>query len=114
MAGWAEVIDLGTAAYKPSAAQRRGLIARDGGCIVPGCKRKPRWCEAHHVNPFPNGPTNMSNLVLLCCRHHKQVHHGIIKLVRDDPKGRWTVVRPDGSPLFERPPPRLTASPRSA
>jgi hypothetical protein len=104
MAGPSVPIDLGHLTYTPSAAQRRALIARDRGCIVPGCKRKPRWCDAHHVNRWPDGPTDLANLALLCKRHHKHIHTGIIKLVAD-PTGRWTVTRPDGTPLRERPPP---------
>src|SRR3712207_8689431 len=34
-------------------------------------KRKPRWCEAHHVVPWPKGPTDLANLVLLCARDRK-------------------------------------------
>lgn len=102
-------LDVGTITYTATDGQRRALIARDRGCIVPGCKRKPRWCEAHHVNPWPNGPTNMGNLVLLCHRHHKQVHAKIVGLEPAGTPGRWTVTRPDGSPLLERPPPALVA-----
>jgi hypothetical protein len=102
-------VDLGRLIYTASAGQRRALIARDRGCIVPGCKRKPRWCDAHHVNPYPNGPTNLSNLVLLCKRHRKHVHAGIIKLLPGDTGSAWVVTRPDGTPLRQRPPPHLAA-----
>src|SRR5437763_312692 len=67
--------DLGKITYTATDGQRRILAARDRGCVVPGCKRKARWCEAHHIIPWPHGPTNIRNLVLLCRRHHKQVHH---------------------------------------
>jgi hypothetical protein len=104
-AGKSEPIDLGRLTYSASAPQRRALAARDRGCIVPGCKRRSRWCQRHHVERFPEGPTNLSNLVLLCSRHHKQVHAGAIKLVRNPATERWEVRRPDGTRLFERPPP---------
>jgi 5-methylcytosine-specific restriction protein A len=110
MQGRSIPFDLGKVTYSPSAGQRRALAARDKGCIVPGCKRKARWCEPHHVIPFPNGPTNLNNLVLLCKRHHKQVHHKIIKLIPSDTPGRWTVIRAsDGTPLRQRPPPQVAA-----
>jgi Domain of unknown function (DUF222) len=108
MAARSVPVDLGRITYTASAGQRRALIARDRGCIVPGCKRKPRWCDAHHVVPYPNGPTNLANLVLLCKRHHRHVHAGIIKLLPDDRLG-WIVSRPDGTPLRQRPPPHLAA-----
>jgi hypothetical protein len=109
MTGRSIPIDLGRITYTASAGQRRALIARDRGCIVPGCKRKARWCEAHHVEPFPMGPTNLRNLVLLCKRHHKHVHARIVELVYDEPEQRWIATRHDGTPLLQRPPPLLVA-----
>ena len=108
LAGGSIPVDLGRVTYTASAGQRRALLARDRGCIVPGCKRKPRWCEAHHVVPYPHGPTNLANLVLLCKRHHRHVHAGTIKLRQDNRIG-WIVCRPDGTPLRQRPPPHLAA-----
>jgi Domain of unknown function (DUF222) len=75
MEGESAVLDAGRTTYQPNPAQRRALAARDKGCMVAGCGRKARWCQAHHVVPFPAGPTSMENLVLLCHRHHKFVHH---------------------------------------
>jgi hypothetical protein len=110
MAGPSIPFDLGKVTYSPSPGQRRALTARDKGCIVPGCKRKARWCEPHHVTPWPQGPTDLRNLALLCKRHHQQVHRKIIQLLPGDTQGRWIVVRAsDGTPLRERPPPRLAA-----
>ena len=40
MAGGSVPVDLGRLTYTASAAQRRALIARDRGCIVPGCRRR--------------------------------------------------------------------------
>lgn len=105
MIGGSVPYDLGKVTYTASDGQRRVLTARDRGCIVPGCKRKARWCQAHHVVPWPNGPTNIDNLVLLCHRHHKQVHRGIIRVVPGDRVGTFVVTRADGTPLYERPPP---------
>jgi hypothetical protein len=62
LAGRSLVLDAGHLVYTPSPAQRRALIARDRGCIVPGCRRKARWCQAHHVTHWPEGPTNLENL----------------------------------------------------
>jgi hypothetical protein len=110
LAGRSIVLDSGFLIYTPSPGQRRALIARDRGCIVPGCRRKARWCQAHHVIPWPNGPTNLKNLVLLCHRHHKHVHRRIIAITQGAVPGTFIVSRPDGTPLYERPPPnRLIA-----
>ena len=55
--------------------QRRALLARDGGCIFPGCDRPASWCDAHHVDEWDNnGPTDINNLGLLCRHHHRVTH----------------------------------------
>ena len=60
-----------------TAAQRRALAARDGGCAARGCTRPPAVCDAHHLVALAEGgPTAMSNLVLLCRRHHVLWHLG--------------------------------------
>jgi hypothetical protein len=107
MRGRSSAIDLGHLTYAPSAAQRRALLARDDSCIVDGCDREARWCQAQHVEHWPHGPTSLGNLVLLCSRHHKHVHRGIIKLIRVD--GVWRAHRADGTPLRQRPPPSMAA-----
>lgn len=57
-----------------SPAQTVALIARDGGCSFPGCHLPPQWCERHHVVEWARGgPTDLSNLTLLCRYHHR--HH---------------------------------------
>ena len=42
------MLDVGRAKRVPSAAQRRALVARDGGCVWPGCERPASWTAAHH------------------------------------------------------------------
>lgn len=55
---------------------RKALAVRDGGCAFPGCGRPVSWCDAHHVCPWTeNGVTSIDNGVLLCRRHHTQMHH---------------------------------------
>jgi len=55
---------------------RRALNLRDGGCTHPGCDTPARWCDAHHlVHWADGGPTDLTNLRLLCRRHHRIVHH---------------------------------------
>jgi hypothetical protein len=69
---------------------RKALIARDKGCAMKGCTRPARWTRAHHVISWVDGgETSLDNCVLLCDRHHRQIHHG-----------DWQVRIVDGIPEF--------------
>ena len=51
------------------------LYLRDRGCTFPGCSRPPSWCDAHHCRHWcDGGPTDLTNMALLCPRHHTIVH----------------------------------------
>ncbi|HSB86164.1 MAG TPA: HNH endonuclease signature motif containing protein [Ilumatobacteraceae bacterium] len=81
----------------------RAVAARDGGCRFPGCDRKVRWCDAHHIRYWRNmGPTELENLTLLCNRHHHLVHQPgwHLKLL---PDADLEVTCPDGSVRTSRP-----------
>ena len=85
------------------APMRRAVVVRDRECRFPGCDRPPPWCDAHHVVHWADGgPTALSNLVLLCLRHHRLVHQGFTVEMTD---GRPVFRRPDGSILQDRAPP---------
>jgi hypothetical protein len=83
---------------------RRQLTHRDGGCRWKGCRRT-RALHAHHIIWFSRGgKTVLSNLVLLCRRHHRAVHEGGWR-IDGDPAHTLRFIRPTGIPLPERPPP---------
>jgi hypothetical protein len=64
-------------------ALRRALHTRDGGCRFPGCENR-RFVDAHHVHHWARGgETTLSNLVLLCRRHHRAVHEGGYRVDHD-------------------------------
>ncbi len=73
---------------------RTALAHRDRCCVVPGCG-VPFGLEIDHVVPFAlGGPTELSNLALLCHHHHYlKTYEG------------WTLERSgtaaDGSPTWE-------------
>ncbi|MGQ0463821.1 MAG: DUF222 domain-containing protein, partial [Sporichthyaceae bacterium] len=52
------------------------LVARDTGCVFPGCTQ-PAWMSiAHHVEHWEHGgETSLENSALLCGKHHVTVHH---------------------------------------
>ena len=96
--GKGRVIDVGRRTRRISEALRCVLIARDGGCVWPGCDVPPSRCDAHHIKHWAyGGLTNADNLALLCHRHHILLHEGRhrIKPVGD----AWVVLRPDGTRL---------------
>jgi hypothetical protein len=77
------VVDVGRARRVVSGATRRALNARDQHCQWPGCERPASWSAAHHVEHWiEGGETNLSNLILLCLRHHWMVHEGGWRLAR--------------------------------
>jgi hypothetical protein len=84
---------------------RRQVRHRDHGrCRWRGCPRT-RGLHAHHLVWFSNGgQTTLSNLVLLCRRHHRAVHEGGWR-IEGDPAATLTFIRPDGVPLPAQPPP---------
>ncbi len=95
MHGRSEVLNLGRRTRVVSAAQRRGLAHRDGGCVFPGCDRPDPWCDGHHlVHWTRGGPTDLDNLALLCRRHHVAVHEGGWQLGRDPTTGAWNANAP--------------------
>jgi hypothetical protein len=72
---------------------RRALHSRDkDGCRFPGCTNK-HYVDGHHIKHWADGgETRLSNLVLLCRYHHRQVHEGgVVIQVLDDGALRFTV-----------------------
>ncbi len=95
LGGASQPLDVGRARRTATAAQRRALIVRAGGCCeMPGCDRPASWCDAHHLEHWiDGGPTDLPNLLLLCRRHHVLVH-----------RPGWDItLDPDGHPIFTPP-----------
>jgi hypothetical protein len=75
------VLDLGRAQRLASPAHKRVLLARDGGCVLPGCAVPGQFCDVHHVIAWADGgPTDIANLALVCPRHHAETHQGVWQL----------------------------------
>jgi hypothetical protein len=102
--GRSSILDYGHATRTIPPAVYTSLVLRDLGCRFPGCGRKPEWCEGHHIHHWEDGgPTCLSNLVLLCSRHHHRCHlkGWQIKLL---PSGVVEVTAPDGRTWSGDPP----------
>ena len=92
----------------PTAAQRRALIARDGGCI--GCGAPPGECEAHHIIAWKRGgPTKIDNLVLVCWSCHDKIHDHNWRVVKR--RSRYRLRPPDPTSAPNPAPSRKPASP---
>ncbi|MFI6676577.1 DUF222 domain-containing protein [Kribbella sp. NPDC050470] len=95
-----EPLDVGRSERLVTRAMRRALNARDKGCVV--CGAPPIHCDAHHLTSWiDGGRTATNNLVLLCRRHHIDLH-----------AGHWTITITDGTvhvsrPTWADPPPNL-------
>lgn len=78
--------------YRPPAAMRAFVTARDLTCAAPGCRVPATRCDLDHVTPYQhhrpgggNGPTRADTLKPGCRRHHR------IKTL-----GQWTAaLQPD-------------------
>ena len=92
-----DVLALGRTKRLATRSQRRALRIRDKGrCQFPGCTQMNRL-DAHHIVPWSrDGPTDVSNMLLLCRRHHTCVHEGGVRIVRRPESRSWGFVLPDG------------------
>ena len=87
------LLDLGTERYRPSAALRRYLVARDRTSRFPGSCVPASRCDLDHAVPAPDGATSAANMGPLNRTGH------VLKTVR-----RWTVrSSPDGSATWLSP-----------
>jgi len=85
-AGESHQVEVGPVSRKIPAPMKRALIARDKGCRFPGCDMPAAWTDGHHVKHWPDGgPTELSNLLLFCRRHHRLFH-----------EGGWTLQKVEG------------------
>jgi hypothetical protein len=67
------VVEVGARTRTIPPALRRALRYRDRGCRFPGCGLP--FGQGHHIRHWAHGgPTTLSNLAMLCRRHHRAVH----------------------------------------
>jgi hypothetical protein len=56
--------------YIPSAVLATFIRCRDMTCRFPGCDEPAHRCDIDHTIAYPAGPTQASNLKVLCRKHH--------------------------------------------
>jgi hypothetical protein len=94
------VTGIGFTSREVPARLRRALERRDNfRCTFPGCGRQAHL-HAHHVVPWPLGPTDLDNLALVCSFHHRLVHEGGWHITLRDGMTDW--FRPDWTPYVSR------------
>ena len=91
-----EPLALGRKTREWSAAQRRAIMARDGGvCIIPGCDST--HVDIHHLRPWEaGGPTDTANGAPECRPHHVLTHRGDI-VITGSADATLTITRRDGT-----------------
>ncbi|HEX6210757.1 MAG TPA: DUF222 domain-containing protein, partial [Methylomirabilota bacterium] len=100
--GEGNLLEVGARTRTIPPALRRALNHRDRGCRVPGCG--VRFGQGHHIRHWARGgPTTLSNLALLCRRHHRAVHEEGYQVERQ-PGGELQFRHPDGRPIPDVPP----------
>jgi hypothetical protein len=97
-----EPVDVGRRTRIIPAALRALIVARDRHCRWPGCPLPVRWTEIHHlVHWRDGGPTDRTNLALLCALHHKAAHGGGFTVIVNAPGDLSVRKRLPGDPLYE-------------
>ena len=95
------LVEVGARTRTVPPALRRALMHRDRVCRFPACEI--RSGEGHHVRHWAQGgPTTLSNLALLCRRHHRAVHEEGYQIERRS-DGTFMFRTPQGRPLPDVP-----------
>jgi hypothetical protein len=95
------IVEVGARTRTIPPAIRRALHHRDHGCRFPGCGLP--FGQGHHIRHWAQGgPTTLSNLAMLCRRHHRTVHEEGYQVERQS-DGELRFRRPDGRPLPDVP-----------
>ncbi|MGN6301179.1 MAG: DUF222 domain-containing protein [Angustibacter sp.] len=83
--------------YRPTTAITRQVVAETPTCSSYDCPRPARRCDLDHDDPWPRGPTSVSNLDPKCRRHHQPKTHGLVRSILRTGPGRgprhvtWTL-----------------------
>src|SRR5881396_2387593 len=100
-----QVVEVGARTRSIPPALRRVLHHRDRGCRFPGCGLP--FGQGHHIRHWAQGgPTTLSNLALLCRRHHRAVHEEGYQMERGL-DGALTFRGPNGWSIPDVPDPRV-------
>jgi Domain of unknown function (DUF222)/HNH endonuclease len=105
--GLSETFDVGRLTRAIPAPTAKAVRKRDKCCRFPGCDLSYRYTEIHHyVHWVHGGETNVSNLFLLCWRHHRMIHKRGLEAwtVTGSPNTILTFKAPNGDTYKTGPP----------
>jgi hypothetical protein len=91
-------IEVSTTVRTVPAGLWRALLARDAGCVWPGCDAPASWCDVAHGRTAyaDDGKLALGNAMLLCRRHHRRFDASDHQVVIDGPHVRFpTLLRQD-------------------
>ncbi|MGL3805005.1 hypothetical protein ACSYDW_02810 [Paeniglutamicibacter sp. R2-26] len=92
--GESQILDVGREQRFVPDHMRQAVLARDGGCLVPGCTVPPEHLEMCHVKAWADGgTTSIANTGPGCTNHHHGFHTGQYKLVLNE-QGLPAVILP--------------------
>jgi Domain of unknown function (DUF222) len=101
------LLDRAGTTYRPAAALRDHVIARDQTCRHPGCTRPAVVCDTDHIVPYPAGATCEENLCSNCRHDHRLKHEGRWRHRRstdpDHTPGTVIYTSPTGRQFISRP-----------
>ena len=82
---------------------RRAVVARDVGCVR--CGAPAAWSQCHHIAPWSEGgPTDLTNIALVCGRCHRELHRGYWDLTIGQDGHVW-IIPPERIDKHRRPVP---------
>jgi len=100
------VLDVGRSHRLVTDRQYRALLLRQHGhCAHPGCPNSKNLHAHHRIHWIHGGRTDLTNLLLLCERHHVTHHAGDFEIYPAG-AGRFRFISSDGH--------NLSASPRAS
>ncbi|MFC0541047.1 HNH endonuclease signature motif containing protein [Kutzneria chonburiensis] len=95
-----QISAISTDTYRPTALMKETSVARAGGtCTAPGCTLPIQ--EHDHITPWPEGPTEATNLQGLCTWHHHRKHDNYTVTQDSDGTTHW--ITPAGRHHTTRP-----------
>ncbi len=65
--------------YRPTTAITRHVHTEAPTCSYYDCPRPARSCDLDHDDPWPRGPTAVTNLDPKCRRHHQPKTHALVR-----------------------------------